>query len=377
MSAFIIYSSLVLIIFQDMGGQKKLDKIYNFSNKYKYPSKMGEHLSEFRKGQIMALNAENYSIREISAKLMIPRSTVAYVIKKWRDDGLVARRPGSGRPPSLNEEERNSVKEISERNPFKTAVDLRNDVQNMHNVIVSRRTIGRVLNDFELHGRIAREKPFLRQSNMVCRKSLAGLFLGYSDDFWKSVIFSDECIFDVFPTKNHATVYRRNSTADEKRHIVSTKKHGGGRIMVWGCISYNGVGNLVFIDGNLNSAKYVNLLANHLDASACKMGLNDYTFQQDGAPCHTSGIVNEYFDRTGTRLLQWAAQSPDLNPIEHIWAYMKKESEKICTESMETRCRELTRIWNGIPLELIQKLILSMPKRAASVFKANGGNTKY
>ena len=76
-----------------------------------------------------------------------------------------------------------------------------------------------------------------------------------------------------------------------------TKKHGGGRSMVWGCISCNGVSNLVFIDGNLNSVKYVNLLANHLDASACKMGLIDYTFQPDGAPCHTSRRLHEYFDR--------------------------------------------------------------------------------
>ncbi len=86
--------------------------------------------------------------------------------------------------------------------------------------------------------------------------------------------------------------------------------------MVWGCFSYHGVGLLVFIDGIMDPVKYVNILSNNLEDSARLMGLENYTFQQDNDPKHTSRLAKNYFEDKSIDLLPWPPQSPDLNPIE-------------------------------------------------------------
>ena len=66
--------------------------------------------------------------------------------------------------------------------------------------------------------------------------------------------------------------------------------------MVWGCFSYNGVGNLAFIDGKMTGESYVNILKEHLFQSANKCKLRRrFIFQQDNDPKHTSKVAQKYF----------------------------------------------------------------------------------
>jgi DDE superfamily endonuclease len=75
----------------------------------------------------------------------------------------------------------------------------------------------------------------------------------------------------------------------------------------------------------------------------------------------------------------WPAQSPDLNPIEHLWGVLKRRLAR--HEHPPSGIHELwERIeddWEAIPAEECQKLIESMPRRVQAVLKAKGGYTKY
>ena len=76
---------------------------------------------------------------------------------------------------------------------------------------------------------------------------------------------------------------------------------------------------------------------------------------------------------------RWPLQSPDLNPIENIWAYLRNRLDE--RESKISTLSDLERVlkeeWYRLTPEYMNNLVGSMNKRCQSVAKANGGHTKY
>ncbi len=68
---------------------------------------------------------------------------------------------------------------------------------------------------------------------MVSRFDLNKKFLGKPDKYWKRVIYSDESTYELFPTKKHETIYRRNGKAFESKNLVPSVKFGRGKVMGW------------------------------------------------------------------------------------------------------------------------------------------------
>ena len=77
--------------------------------------------------------------------------------------------------------------------------------------------------------------------------------------------------------------------------------------------------------------------------------------------------------------MEWPPQSPDLNPIEHLWGVLKRKLAGY--ENLPTSIKELwvwVQVeWEAISVQKCQKLIESMPRRIEAVIKAKGGYTKY
>lgn len=163
--------------------------------------------------------------------------------------------------------------------------------------------------------------------------------------------------------------------------VVHTIKHGGGSMMVWGCMGASGLGEMFVCEGRMNSEQYINVLESSFLPSLTRIfgdtNLDGVIYQQDNAPCHKSAVTMRWFKDNCVDLLEWPAQSPDLNPIEHLWANLKRKIRERHIKSKTDLKNVLVQEWNSISPDECRKLVRSMPQRIAAVIKAKGGTTKY
>ena len=109
----------------------------------------------------------------------------------------------------------------------------------------SRRTIiSAALHQSGLYGRVARRKLLLSKRYMTARLEFAKRHLKYSQTLRNKIILYDETKMELFGLNAKHHVWSKPGT-------IPTVKHGGGSIMLWGCLSAAGTGRLVRIEGKI------------------------------------------------------------------------------------------------------------------------------
>ena len=101
------------------------------------------------------------------------------------------------------------------------------------------------------------------------------------------------------------------------------------------------------------------------------------TFQKDNAPAHTGWQTRQMLEDIGVRTLPWPAQSPDLNPIEHLWDILGRKVRQRDPINLNHLFTILKEEWDAIPQQQIDHLIESMTRRLGVVIKKRGGHTHY
>ena len=198
---------------------------------------------------------------------------------------------------------------------------------------------------------------------------------------WKQVVYSDETKINRFGSDGRTITWKMVGEGLSDRLVEGTLKFGGGSLMMWGCMLWEGVGYACKIDGKMDANLYVQILDEDLQASIefYDKSSEDIIFQQDNDPKHKCKKAQSWFADHDFQVLSWPAQSPDLNPIEHLWDHLKRKLEGY--ERAPTGILELwERVqveWEKIESEVCQNLIESMPRRVAAVLKAKGGHIKY
>ena len=86
--------------------------------------------------------------------------------------------------------------------------------------------------------------------------------------------------------------------------VLPTVKHGGGIVMVWGCISAAGTGELQFTEGTMNDNMYCDILRQSRIPSLRKLGCRA-VFQHDNDPKHTSKMITALLKKLRVKVMEW------------------------------------------------------------------------
>ncbi len=103
----------------------------------------------------------------------------------------------------------------------------------------------------------------------------------------------------------------------------------------------------------------------------------DFNFQQDLAPAHTAKGTKSWFNDHGVTVLDWPANSPDLNPIENLRGIVKRKMRDTRPNNADELKATVKETWASKPPQQCHKLITSMPRQIEAVIKAKGAPTKY
>ena len=195
---------------------------------------------------------------------------------------------------------------------------------------------------------------------------------------WENVLFSDESHFYEGFKKINSVRRPVGSNRFDPKYLQRTKKHPG-YVMVWGCFSGKGGRgrlNLLERGTRMNAVKYISNLTEYMLPT---MEIHDCQyFLQDKAPCHTAKVVKKFFIDNNINIIDWPGNSPDINPIENLWASLKRQLQNENTSSVPHVIESLKKIWiKETTHETCLALAHSMPRRLQNVISANGEMTKY
>ena len=118
-------------------------------------------------------------------------------------------------------------------------------------------------------------------------------------------------------------------------------KHGEGNMMAWGGFGGGKVGDLYRVKGILKKEGYHSILQRHaIPCGWCLIGANSLLQQDDTK--HSSKLCKNYLRKKQSAgilsIMEWSAQSPDLNPIELLWAQLDHMVRKKCPSSQSILC---------------------------------------
>ncbi len=198
------------------------------------------------KTNIISLHKKGEGYKKISKALLISQNTVAKVVQTFKKDGsatISQRRPG--RPRKLTPRQERLLMRRVEENRHASSLQLSKEVESQTGVTISRDTILRTLQRNGTHGCRPRKRPLLKPRHKKARLEFARAHADKDEDYWDSILWSDETKINVFGTDGFKTVWRRKGQEYKEKCMVPTVKHGGGSVLMWGCMSAAGVISLM------------------------------------------------------------------------------------------------------------------------------------
>jgi hypothetical protein len=329
-------------------------------------------------------------MRNLAAQFECSLSTIHSTIHRFKSEGTARDRKRSGRPKTLRSDQtkRRVLREL-QKNRWASYGVVAKDVGGLSRGMVRRMAVENGLGRY-----VPALKPFISQVNASKRLSWA---LDQFDQRWDNVIWTDETRLELGKHSGRLRVTRKKGEKYNPKYTLPNYASGRKSAMFWAAISYFGKSPLLLLhwpetvvgkNGKLKKGGFTNkeyaeqVLQEALPAfcedQICYTGW-EFEVVEDGAPVHKGPHVAQ------ARLLYpftnrpHPASSPDLNPIEHLWRILKTRVWEIpgSHNSLNNLIKAAREAWDAIPIEEVQNLIDSMPRRVQAVIDNKGHATKY
>lgn len=188
------------------------------------------------------------------------------------------------------------------------------------------------------------------------------------NDNWNKTLFSDETSFQLF----------RNTIKHWYKNVRPVRRMPKDRskIFAWGGFCVKGTTSLFCFRRIMDGKFYVEILEKHLP-EVRSMLRGRWRLQQDNDLKHTSRIAKEFLANNVPEVMDWPSNSPDLNPIENLWAIIKRNVELRMPKNLSELEQFLEEEWGNIPDSLLINLVNSMPRRCREVIEKNGERISY
>lgn len=333
-----------------------------------------------RSAKIIALTEIGLSNREVARRIGVSEETVRNIKKRHLETGSLQHRPRSGRPRATTSREDRFIERTALQEPQLTSNRIGNSVNLTRDAPISNRTVRRKLVESGLHSRRPATGPVLTPRHRRARLNFARIHEDWSEDDWRSVLFTDESRFTLQGPDGRQRVWRRTGERYSQQMFARRTNFFGGSVMAWCGISLEARTELhIFGNASVNASRYITeVLEDHVVPFAPYIG-EEFLLMQDNARPHVAATTRLYLNDVGINCMEWPVCSPDMNPIEHVWDIMGRQvrARPVQPKSLGELRNALLEEWDRFPQESIANLIRSMPRRCQAVIKARGGNTKY
>ena len=339
--------------------------------------KMGRISVETRR-RVVLLKNSGYTMKEIRERLLEEDISISLVslfrlLKKYNEHGTIRDLP---RPPPITRLNREQVQYVDccmAGNDELTARQLHALLlKEWPDLNVSLSTIKKERRNLGWVSTRPKYCQLVRERNKEKRVEWCNEMINSNETF-ENVIFTDECSIQL---DHHGRLCFRKR--GQPRQLKPKPKHPI-KVHVWAGISNKGMTHICIFTGIMTATRYCIILEKTLKPFVDAVFPDgNYRFQQDNDPKHTSKYAQQYYLENDINWWKTPAESPDLNPIENVWAslkyYLRYNYKPTNMATLESGIKEF---WKMMTPELCSRYIAHLHKVMPKVIQVNGAATGF